>query len=96
MPAATTTPASNVVAPKTTARDEAVWPVIVEIVADEPIAQVRVNGRVTDLAMPTQKVNIELEPGEDPNGVQVTARSAKGRTASGAARGGTVKLTFAR
>jgi serine/threonine-protein kinase len=89
-PATLTVPASA--AP---ARDDAVWPVVVEVVADEPIAQVRIAGRVTDISSPTLRVNVELEAGEDPDAMQVAARTADGKTASGAARAGVVNLSFA-
>jgi hypothetical protein len=102
--AAFTAPTSTVASespkepPRTTGAPfpDGVWPSIVEIVGDAPIAYVKVEGRPTDILAPTPRVNVELEPGEDSHDVHVFAQTNDGRTATGIVKpGGTLNLAFA-
>jgi serine/threonine protein kinase len=75
--------------------DEGVWPSMLEITADAPIASVRVDGRANDISAPTSKVSIELDPGDEGKDVPVVATASDGRVATGVAKDGAVTLSFA-
>jgi hypothetical protein len=53
-----------------------------ELIANAPIAEVRIGARVIDVGIAAHKVSIELEPEETEGDLSIVAKSTDGRTAN--------------